>query len=91
MSHYNNKYKYFITKLNVKTKHNQDIKKYEWLRANYEYEVSQAIVSHQHLQKIKDADIHLHKMDIQVHEAHLSIFKKKADTLCLKIQFHQMM
>lgn len=47
MSHYNNKHKHFITKLDVKTKHNQDIKKYEWLCANYEYEVFQAIVSHQ--------------------------------------------
>jgi hypothetical protein len=30
-------------------------------------------------------------MDIQVHQAHSEVLDKEVETLCLKIQFHQMM
>ncbi|KAG1806005.1 uncharacterized protein BJ212DRAFT_1486131 [Suillus subaureus] len=81
----------YIAKLEVKSEHNCDVKKYDWLHTTWEYKVSQAMVSHQCLQEAKDAEIWLHETDIWVHQAHSLVLDKEAETLCLKIQFHQMM
>ncbi|KAG2064761.1 hypothetical protein BDR04DRAFT_1162187 [Suillus decipiens] len=81
MSCHDHKHKHFIAKLDVKSEHNQDLKKYDWLHANHEHETSQATVSHQRLQETKDAEICLHETDIRVHEAHLLVLEKEAGTL----------
>lgn len=91
MSRYDHKHKRFIAKLDAKTEHNRDVKRYEWLRANREHEVSQAAVNHQRLQEANDAEIRLRETDIRVHEAHSLVLEKEAETLRLKIQFQQMM
>ncbi|KAG1728965.1 uncharacterized protein EDB91DRAFT_1349938 [Suillus paluster] len=57
MSRHDHKHHRFLAKLEVKSEHNRDIKKYEWLRATHEHETSQATVSHQRLQESKDAEI----------------------------------
>ncbi|KAG1839464.1 hypothetical protein DFJ58DRAFT_733340 [Suillus subalutaceus] len=90
MSLHGNKYQCFLAKLDVKSEHNRDSKKYEWLRGACEHEASQATVSHQCLQEKQDAEIRLRKTDIRVHEAHSLVLNKEAETLQLEIQFHQM-
>jgi hypothetical protein len=50
-SHHNSKHQHFLVKFNMKSKHNRDSKKYEWLHSSCKYEASQAAVSHQHLQE----------------------------------------
>jgi hypothetical protein len=42
------------------------------------------------LQEKQDAEIRLRKMDIRVHQVHLVVLDKEAETLRFKIQFHQM-
>ncbi|KAG2047140.1 hypothetical protein BDR06DRAFT_976972 [Suillus hirtellus] len=91
MSCHNSKHQRFLVKLDAKSKHHWDLKKYEWLCGVCEHEASQATVSHQCLQEQQDAKICLHEMDIQVHQVHSLVLDKEAETLQLKIQFHQMM
>ncbi|KAG2091706.1 hypothetical protein BD769DRAFT_1679291 [Suillus cothurnatus] len=91
MSHHEGKHQHYIAKLEAKSEHNRDLKKYDWLHATQEHEASQAAVSHQRLQEAKDAKIRLRETDIRVHQAHSKVLDKEAETLCLKIQFHQMM
>ncbi|KAG2336471.1 hypothetical protein BDR05DRAFT_1005826, partial [Suillus weaverae] len=90
MSRHDSRHQCFLTKLGAKSEHNRDSKKYEWLRGTREHEASQAAVSHQRLQEQQDAEIRLRETDIQVHEAHSLVLDKEAETLRLKIQFHQM-
>ncbi|KAG1864369.1 hypothetical protein F4604DRAFT_1928811 [Suillus subluteus] len=90
MSLHSNKHQCFLVKLNAKSKHNRNSKKYEWLHGAHKHEASQATVSHQRLQEKQDAEIQLRETDIQVHEAHSLVLNKEAETLWLKIQFHQM-
>ncbi|KAG1823691.1 uncharacterized protein BJ212DRAFT_1296262 [Suillus subaureus] len=91
MSHHKGRHQCYITKLKAKSEHNRDVKKYNWLCTTWEHKVSQATVSHQCLQEAKDAKIQLYETDIQVHQAHSLVLNKEAETLHLKIQFHQMM
>ncbi|KAG2156763.1 uncharacterized protein EDB93DRAFT_1246953 [Suillus bovinus] len=84
------KHLHFLAKLKVKSEHNQDTKKYKWLHSTHEYETSQAAVTHQCMQEDKATEIRLRKMDIHIHQAHLEVLDKEAETLRLKIQFHQM-
>ncbi|KAG2366751.1 hypothetical protein BDR07DRAFT_1479753 [Suillus spraguei] len=91
MSCHEAKHQCYITKLESKSEHNCDVKKYDWLCATREHEVSKATVSHQRLQEAKDAEIRLHETDIWVNQAHSLVLDKEAETLRLKIQFHQMM
>jgi hypothetical protein len=91
MSCHEGKHQHYIAKLEAKSEHNHDLKKYDWLCATWEHEASQAAVSHQRLQEVKDAEIQLREMDIRVHQAHSKVLNKEAETLRLKIQFHQMM
>ncbi|KAG1801250.1 uncharacterized protein BJ212DRAFT_1305067 [Suillus subaureus] len=91
MSHHKGRHQHHIAKLKAKSEHNHDVKKYDWLCTTREHEVSQAMVSHQRLQEAKDAEIQLCETDIWVHQAHSLVLNKEAETLCLKIQFHQMM
>jgi hypothetical protein len=91
MSCHKGKHQCYITKLEAKSKHNCDLKKYDWLHTTWEHKASQAAVSHQRLQEAKDAEIWLHETDIRVHQAHSKVLNKEAETLHLKIQFHQMM
>ncbi|KAG1787891.1 uncharacterized protein HD556DRAFT_1311418 [Suillus plorans] len=91
MSRHDSKHQRFLAKLDAKSEHNRDVKKYEWLRTNCEHEASQATVSHQRLQQTKDAEIRLRETDIRVHKAHSLVLEKEAETLRLKIQYHQMM
>ncbi|KAG1874056.1 hypothetical protein C8R48DRAFT_769440 [Suillus tomentosus] len=81
MSHHNRKHLCFLMKLNMKSEHNCDVKKYKWIHTNHKHEASQATVSHQQLQETKDAEIRLHKTDIQVHEAYPLVLEKEAETL----------
>ncbi|KAG2343089.1 hypothetical protein BDR05DRAFT_948489 [Suillus weaverae] len=90
MSCHDSRHQRFLAKLGAKSEHNQDSKKYEWLHGTREHEASQAAVSHQHLQEQQDAEIRLRETDIRVHEAHSLVLDKEAETLQLKIQFHQM-
>jgi hypothetical protein len=57
MSRHDSKHQRFLVKLDTKSEHNRDIKKYKWLRTNCKHEASQATVSHQRLQETKDAEI----------------------------------
>ncbi|KAG1802184.1 uncharacterized protein HD556DRAFT_1438233 [Suillus plorans] len=91
MSCHEGKHQHYIAKLEAKSEHNHDMKKCEWLRATREHEASQAAVSHQRQQEVKDTEIRLCEMDIRVHQAHSLVLDKEAETLRLKIQFHQMM
>ncbi|KAG1803485.1 uncharacterized protein BJ212DRAFT_1304536 [Suillus subaureus] len=79
------RHQHYIAKLEAKSKHNHDVKKYNWLHTTWEHEVSQAMVSHQYLQEAKDTEIWLCEMDIWVHQAHSLVLDKEAETLCLKI------
>lgn len=90
MSRHDSKHQRFLAKLDAKTEYHRDAKKYEWLRGAREHEVSQATVSHQRLQEKQDAEIRLRETDIRVHQAHSLVLDKEAETLRLKIQFHQM-
>ncbi|KAG2344210.1 hypothetical protein BDR05DRAFT_947609 [Suillus weaverae] len=90
MSCHDSRHQRFLAKLGAKSEHNWDSKKYEWLRGTREHEASQATVSHQCLQEQQDAEICLRETDIRVHEAHSLVLNKEAETLRLKIQFHQM-
>jgi len=91
MSCHEGKHQRYIAKLEVKSEHNCYLKKYDWLHATQKHEASQAAVSHQRLQEAKDAEIWLCETDIRVHQAHSEVLDKEAETLHLKIQFHQMM
>lgn len=91
MSRHKGKHQCYITKLEAKSEHNCDMKKYEWLCATWEHETFQAAVSHQRQQEVKDTEIRLCETDIRVHQAHSLVLDKEAETLRLKIQFHQMM
>ncbi|KAG1764181.1 hypothetical protein EV702DRAFT_1051435 [Suillus placidus] len=91
MSHHDLKHQCYLAKLESKTEHSRDIKKYEWLRATREHETFQATISHQHLQESKNSEIRLRETDIRVYEAHSLVLNKEAETLRLKIQFQQMM
>ncbi|KAG1770139.1 hypothetical protein EV702DRAFT_1202554 [Suillus placidus] len=91
MSRNDNKHQCFLAKLDAKSEHNRDSKKYEGLCGAREHEASQATISHQCLQQQQDAEIRLRKTDIRVHQAHSLVLNKEAKTLWLKIQFHQMM
>ncbi|KAG1810325.1 uncharacterized protein HD556DRAFT_1436066 [Suillus plorans] len=91
MSRHDSKHLHFLAKLEVKSEHSRDTKKYEWLRSNREHEASQATVTHQHMQEVKTTEIRLCETDIRVHQAHSEVLDKEAETLRLKIQFHQMM
>jgi len=64
MSHHDSKHQCFLAKLDVKSKHNCDSKKYEWLHSSHKHEASQATISHQCLQENQDAEICLREMDI---------------------------
>jgi hypothetical protein len=64
MSRHDSKHQRFLAKLDAKSEHNRDSKKYEWLRGSHEHKASQATVSHQHLQENQDAEIRLHETDI---------------------------
>ncbi|KAG1884365.1 hypothetical protein F4604DRAFT_1919540 [Suillus subluteus] len=64
MSLHSNKHQCFLVKLDAKSEHNRDSKKYEWLRGTCEHEASQATVSHQCLQEKQDTEIRLHETDI---------------------------
>lgn len=81
----------FLAKLDAKSDHHRDAKKYEWLCDMRAHESSQAAINHQCHQESKDTEIRLCEMDIRVHEAHSLVLDKEAETLRLKIQFHQMM
>ncbi|KAG1761007.1 hypothetical protein EDD22DRAFT_954409 [Suillus occidentalis] len=89
-SRYNHKQERFLAKLDAKTEHHRDTRKYEYLRSAREHEASLATTNHQHEQEKKDAEIRLHETDIRVHEAHSLVLDKEAENLRLKIQFHQM-
>lgn len=91
MSRHDSKHLRFLAKLEVKSEHSRDAKKYEWLRSNREHEASQATVTHQRMQEVKATEIRLRETDIRVHQAHSEVLDKEAETLRLKIQFHQMM
>ncbi|KAG2343724.1 hypothetical protein BDR05DRAFT_948131 [Suillus weaverae] len=80
-----------IDLLDAKSEHQQDSKKHDWLRDTCEYEATQVALIHQCQQEDRDAEIHLCKVDIWVHEAHSHVLNKEAETLWLKIQFQQMM
>lgn len=81
MSRHDHKHLRFIAKLEAKTEHTRDIKKYEYLRAAREHETFQATVSHQRLQESKDSEIRLRETDIRVYEAHSLVLDKEAETL----------
>jgi hypothetical protein len=89
-SRYDHKQERFLAKLNTKTEHHHDTRKYEYLRSAREHEASLATTNHQREQEKKDAEIHLRETDIRVHKAHSLVLDKEAENLCLKIQFHQM-
>ncbi|KAG1785527.1 uncharacterized protein HD556DRAFT_1450659 [Suillus plorans] len=91
MSRHDSKHLCFLTKLEVKSEHSCDTKKYEWLRSSHEHEASQATVTHQRMQEVKATEIRLRETDICIHQAHSEVLNKEAETLRLKIQFHQMM
>ncbi|KAG1728469.1 hypothetical protein EDD22DRAFT_1015896 [Suillus occidentalis] len=91
MLRHDNKHHRFLAKLEAKTEHTRDTKRYEWLHATHEHEALQATISHQHLQETRDTEIRLHETDIRVYEAHSLVLDKEAKTLRLKIQFQQMM
>ncbi|KAG2064936.1 hypothetical protein BDR04DRAFT_1177093, partial [Suillus decipiens] len=91
MSLHENKHQCFLAKLEAKSEHQCDMKKYDWLRATCEHESNQAILSHKHQREDRDSKIHLCKVNIRVHEAHSLVLDKEAETLQLKIQFQQMM
>ncbi|KAG2072126.1 hypothetical protein BDR04DRAFT_1153619 [Suillus decipiens] len=65
MSLHENKHQCFLAKLETKSEHQCDTKKYDWLCATHEHESNQAILSHKHQQEDRDSEIHLHEVDIQ--------------------------
>ncbi|KAG2046466.1 hypothetical protein BDR06DRAFT_977473 [Suillus hirtellus] len=85
------KHQCYLVKLGVKSKHSREMTKYEWLHDTRAHEASHASLIHQCQQEDKDAEIRLHEVDIWVHEAHSLVLNKEAETLQLKIQYHQMM
>ncbi|KAG2058092.1 hypothetical protein BDR06DRAFT_1033856 [Suillus hirtellus] len=91
LSHQESKHQHYLAKLGVKSKHSHETKKYKWLCDTHAHEASHASLIHQRQQEDKDAEICLHEVDIQVHEAHSLVLDKEAQTLRLKIQYHQMM
>ncbi|KAG1804094.1 hypothetical protein EV424DRAFT_1544790 [Suillus variegatus] len=91
LSCHESKHQHYLAKLGVKSEHSRDMKKYEWLRDTRAHEASQASLIHQRQQEDKDTKIRLHEMDIRVHKAHSLVLDKEAETLQLKIQYHQMM
>ncbi|KAG0691693.1 hypothetical protein DFH29DRAFT_883919 [Suillus ampliporus] len=64
MSRQDHKHERFLTKLDVKTEHHHDVKKYDWLRGTCEHEALQATVNHQCEQEKQDAQIRLRETDI---------------------------
>ncbi|KAG1803544.1 uncharacterized protein HD556DRAFT_1437304 [Suillus plorans] len=91
LSRHESKHQRYLAKLGAKSEHSRDTKKYEWLRDTRAHEASQASLVHQRQQEDKDAEIRLRETDIRVHEAHSLMLDKEAETLRLKIQYHQMM
>jgi adenine-specific DNA methylase len=89
-SRHDHKQERFLAKLDAKTEHHRDTRKYEYLRSAREHEASLATTNHQREQEKKDAEIRLRETDIRVHEAHSLVLDKEAENLRLKIQFHQM-
>ncbi|KAG2046830.1 hypothetical protein BDR06DRAFT_1014381 [Suillus hirtellus] len=85
------KHQRYLTKLGAKSEHSHKMKKYKWLHDTHAHEASHTSLVHQCQQEDKDAEIHLREVDIRVHEAHLLVLDKEAETLQLKIQYHQMM
>ncbi|KAG2155169.1 uncharacterized protein EDB93DRAFT_1248125 [Suillus bovinus] len=91
MSLHDSKHQHFLAKLGAKSENQRNTKKYTWLHETYDHEASQAIISHQREQENRAAEIHLHEVDIQVHEAHSAVLNKEAETLCLRIQYQQLL
>ncbi|KAG2055050.1 hypothetical protein BDR06DRAFT_1046763 [Suillus hirtellus] len=91
LSHQESKHQRYLAKLGAKSKHSCKTKKYEWLCDTCAHEASHASLVHQRQQEDKDAEIRLREVDIRVHEAHSLVLDKEAETLWLKIQYHQMM
>jgi len=91
MSLHENKHQHFLAKLEAKSEHQYDMKKYDWLCATHEHKSNQAILSYKRQQEDRNSVIRLHEVDIQVHETHSLLLDKEAETLWLKIQFQQMM
>ncbi|KAG1804663.1 uncharacterized protein BJ212DRAFT_1304214 [Suillus subaureus] len=85
MLHHESKHEHFLAKLDVKSKHQWDTKKYDWLHATCEHKVNQVALIHQCQQEERDTKIRLHEVDIQVHEVHSLVLDKEAETLWLKI------
>ncbi|KAG2072547.1 hypothetical protein BDR04DRAFT_1116969 [Suillus decipiens] len=91
MSLHENNHQCFLAKLEAKSEHQHDMKKYDWLYATHEHKSNQAILSHKRQQEDRDSEICLREVDIWVHEAHSLVLDKEAESLWLKIQFQQMM
>jgi hypothetical protein len=77
-------------KLSAKSENQQETKKYNWLRNTRAHKASQAILNHQREQENRAAEIRLREANIRVHKAHSTVLDKEAETLCLRIQYHQM-